>query len=91
MPIPAPVTLNELHAFVADGVLIRRGMIPDELLQPAAHLVDTWMREHYDPTRLTAYTNQTFAPDLASHPDLLGLFHDGGLHELVTQLLHPAP
>ncbi|MFF1442496.1 hypothetical protein [Streptomyces sp. NPDC058295] len=48
------------------------------------------MREHYDPARLIAYTNQTFAPDLAGHPGLLGLFHDSGLHELVTQLLHPA-
>ncbi|MDX3528965.1 phytanoyl-CoA dioxygenase family protein [Streptomyces sp. ID05-39B] len=91
MPVPAPLTRNELHTFVADGVLIRRGMIPARLLQPAAHLVDAWMREHYDPTRLTAYTNQTFAPNLAGHPDLLGLFHDSGLHELVTQLLHPSP
>ncbi len=72
-------------------VLSRRGMIPDELLRPAAHLVDAWMREHYDPARLIAYTNQTFAPDLGGHPDLLGLFHDSGLRELVTQLLYPAP
>ncbi|WP_236067189.1 phytanoyl-CoA dioxygenase family protein [Streptomyces brasiliscabiei] len=91
MPMPAPLALNELHTFVADGVLIRRGLIPDRLLQPAARLVDAWMCEHYDPARLTAYTNQTFAPDLADHPDLLGLYNDSGLHQLVTQLLHPAP
>ncbi|MEU1193065.1 phytanoyl-CoA dioxygenase family protein [Streptomyces sp. NPDC005859] len=91
MPMPASLTLNDLRTFVADGVLIGRGLIPDGLLHPAAHLVDAWMREHYDPTRLTAYTNQTFAPDLAGHPALLGLYNDSGLHPLVTRLLCPAP
>ncbi|MCX4461159.1 phytanoyl-CoA dioxygenase family protein (plasmid) [Streptomyces sp. NBC_01340] len=90
MPNSAPLSQDELHQFVTDGALTRRSLIPERLLQPAARLVDTWMREEYDPSRLTGYTNRTFAPDLASHPDLLGLYHRSGLHELVAQLLHPA-
>ncbi|MEV1040470.1 phytanoyl-CoA dioxygenase family protein [Streptomyces sp. NPDC050204] len=87
---PAPFTPLELRRFVTDGVLIRRGLVPEQILGPAARRVSTWMRHEYDAARLAGYTNQTFAPSLARHPDLLGLYHHSGLHELVTQLMHPA-
>ncbi|MFF1714391.1 phytanoyl-CoA dioxygenase family protein [Streptomyces sp. NPDC058268] len=90
MPSATPWSGDELERFVNDGVLIRRGLINGPLLTRAASLIDGWLRDTYDAQRLTAYTNRSFAPELEDHPDLLALYGDSGVAELVRQLLHPA-
>ncbi|MFF2025037.1 phytanoyl-CoA dioxygenase family protein [Streptomyces sp. NPDC058171] len=81
---------NELRRFVDDGALIRRGLIPRDLLSRARDLVGDWLEEAYDPARLTAYTERSFAPELEQHSDLLALYQRSGLTELAGDLLRPA-
>ncbi|MFE6101278.1 phytanoyl-CoA dioxygenase family protein [Streptomyces laurentii] len=81
---------SERRRFIDDGVLIRRRAVRGPLRTRATVLVDHWLRDAYDPQQLTAYTNRSFAPELEDHPDLLALYHDGPLADLVGQLLHPA-
>ncbi|MFI5804447.1 phytanoyl-CoA dioxygenase family protein [Streptomyces sp. NPDC051561] len=92
MPISGPPEWSptELDRFVTDGILIRRAVISGPLLVRAAALVDGWMSTAYDPARLNAYTNRSFAPELEDHPDLLALYDGSGISTLVHQLLHPA-
>ncbi|MFC4512190.1 phytanoyl-CoA dioxygenase family protein [Streptomyces ehimensis] len=84
------LTEDDRTTFVRDGVLIRRRLLHGDHLGRAAALIDDWYRNRYRAEDLTAYTNRTFAPELDRHPDLLALFHDGGLADLAEQLLGPA-
>ncbi|MFD7958453.1 phytanoyl-CoA dioxygenase family protein [Streptomyces ardesiacus] len=81
---------DEQRRFVDDGVLIRRGLVHSDVLSRARDLVSGWLNEAYDPARLPAYTNRSFAPELEEHPDLLALYHRSGLAELAEDLLRPA-
>lgn len=87
----APWSTTELHRFVSDGLLIRRGLITGPPLTAAADLITGWYHEEFAPERLASYTNRTFAPSLEDHPDVLALYHNSGVGDLVNQLLHPAP
>ncbi|MCA1223875.1 phytanoyl-CoA dioxygenase family protein [Streptomyces sp. 8L] len=80
----------ERRRFVDDGVLIRRGLVHGTVLSRARDLVGRWQAEAYDPSRLIAYTNRSFAPELDEHPALLALYHRSGLVELAGDLLRPA-
>ncbi|MEU2856103.1 phytanoyl-CoA dioxygenase family protein [Streptomyces syringium] len=84
------LTEGDRHDFVRDGVLIRRRFVQGARLQQAAALVQDWYRTGFQPQEMRAYTNRTFAPELADHPDLLDLYQGSGLAEVVGQLLHPA-
>ncbi|MGW0475886.1 hypothetical protein [Streptomyces coeruleorubidus] len=68
--MPSPVTWSddERRRFVDDGVLIRRGLVHGAVLSKARALVGGWLAEAYDPARLTAYTERSFAPELEEHP-----------------------
>ncbi|WP_371665832.1 phytanoyl-CoA dioxygenase family protein [Streptomyces sp. NBC_01241] len=83
-------TDDERRRFVDDAVLIRRGLVDGAVLSRARDLVGGWLTEAYDPARLTAYTERSFAPDLEEHPDLLALYQRSGLAELAVDLLRPA-
>lgn len=90
--MPSPVTWSddERRQFVDDGVLIRRGLVHGAVLSKARALVGGWLAEAYDPARLTAYTERSFAPELEEHPDLLAPYWRSGLAELAGDLLRPA-
>ncbi|WP_367132931.1 MULTISPECIES: phytanoyl-CoA dioxygenase family protein [Streptomyces] len=90
MPASIALTDSDRHDFVRDGVLVRRRFVQGVRLQQAADLVHDWYRTSFQPHAVTAYTNRTFAPELADHPDLLALYRGSGLAEIVAQLLHPA-
>ncbi|MEU9068918.1 phytanoyl-CoA dioxygenase family protein [Streptomyces sp. NPDC048306] len=90
MPRPLTWSGDERRRFVDDGVLIRRGLIHGTVLSRARGLVGSWLTEAYDPARLTAYTERSFAPELEEHPDLLALYQRSGLAELAEDLLRPA-
>ncbi|WP_329612566.1 phytanoyl-CoA dioxygenase family protein [Streptomyces brevispora] len=90
--MPRSVTLSdeERRRFVDDGVLIRRGLVHGAMLAQARELVGRWMTKAYDPARLTAYTERSFAPELEEHPDVLALYQRSGLGELAGDLMRPA-
>ncbi|MFJ4973033.1 phytanoyl-CoA dioxygenase family protein [Streptomyces sp. NPDC088755] len=90
MPRPEIWSADEESRFVDDGVLIRRGLVHGNLLSRARDLVGGWLTEAYDPARLTAYTERSFAPELEDHPDLLALYQHSGLVELAEDLLRPS-
>ncbi|MFM9542566.1 phytanoyl-CoA dioxygenase family protein [Streptomyces turgidiscabies] len=81
------LTYEEKAGFARDGVAVRRGLVPDDLIARASSLIDGWVREEMDASQISAYTQRTFAPELGQHPDLLGLFSDSGAEELATDLL----
>ncbi|WP_329612621.1 phytanoyl-CoA dioxygenase family protein [Streptomyces brevispora] len=87
-----PVTWNDedRRRFINDGVLIRRGLVHGDLVSQARDLVGGWLNEAYDPARLAAYTERSFAPELEEHPDLLALYRRSGLAELAGDLVSPA-
>lgn len=82
-----PLTRDELADFARDGLLIKRGTISQDFVEPAASLVQDWYRERMNPAEITAYTQKTFAPELGTHPTLLALFTRSGILDLVTSLL----
>ncbi|WP_145502622.1 phytanoyl-CoA dioxygenase family protein [Streptomyces sp. CFMR 7] len=90
MPRPEIWSNDEQSLFVDDGVLVRRGLVHGNLLSRARDLVGGWLNEAYDPARLTAYTERSFAPELEDHPDLLALYQHSGLVELAEDLLRPS-
>ncbi|WP_255306180.1 phytanoyl-CoA dioxygenase family protein [Streptomyces sp. Wb2n-11] len=90
MPRPMTWSDEERRRFVDDGVLIRHGLVHGSVLSRARDLVGGWLAEAYDPARLTAYTERSFAPELEEHPDLLALYQRSGLAELAGDLLRPA-
>ncbi|MFB4420646.1 phytanoyl-CoA dioxygenase family protein [Streptomyces sp. QL37] len=90
MPRPQTWSDDERRRFLDDGVLVRRGLIHGEVLSRARDLVSDWLAEAYDPARLTAYTERSFAPELEKHPDLLAVYQRSGLAELAGDLLRPA-
>lgn len=82
-----PFTSEERAAFMRDGLVIRRGFVPEDLVARASSRIGRWLSEEMDPSQIAAYTQRTFAPELGGHPDLLGLFSDSGARELAAGLL----
>ncbi|MEU6353134.1 phytanoyl-CoA dioxygenase family protein [Streptomyces sp. NPDC047072] len=81
------LTREEKTSFVRDGLAVRRGLVPADLIARASSLIGGWVREEMDSSQISAYTQRTFAPELGQHPDLLGLFSNSGAEELATELL----
>ncbi|TCR22903.1 phytanoyl-CoA dioxygenase family protein [Streptomyces sp. BK205] len=81
------LTHDEKAGFVRDGIAVRRGLVPENLITRAKSLIDDWVREQMDASQISAYTQRTFAPELGQHPDLLDLFANSGAVELATELL----
>lgn len=69
-----PLAPDELAAFVADGVITKRGFVAPELIDRAAALVTDWYHTDMDQSQLVDYTQRTFAPEFGDHEDLLALF-----------------
>ncbi|MGW5688895.1 phytanoyl-CoA dioxygenase family protein [Nonomuraea sp. NPDC003754] len=90
MPVHTPFSLADQHAFIHDGLLIRRGLIPDALLQTAQAHIDDWYERDLNAARIETYTQKTFAPELGSHSDLLALYTASGAISLAAQLVQPA-
>jgi ectoine hydroxylase-related dioxygenase (phytanoyl-CoA dioxygenase family) len=82
-----PLTHDELTTFTTDGMIIRRGFVPSDLIERASTLIDHWYRDAMDQTQLVTYTQRTFAPELGGHPELLALLTDSGVGSLVEGLL----
>ncbi|MEV6598810.1 phytanoyl-CoA dioxygenase family protein [Actinoplanes sp. NPDC051346] len=83
----AHLTAHEKDTFIRDGIIVRRNAIPPELIVTARQLIDRWLSRDMDLTRVDAYTQRTFAPDLGDHPDILALFDQSGVADLVASLI----
>lgn len=77
---------DELNAFAADGMIVKRGFIAPELVERAAGIVTDWYQSDMDQRRVNDYTQRTFAPELGDHPDVLALFTKSGVENLVSEL-----
>jgi hypothetical protein len=82
-----PLTPDELCAFRRDGMIARRAFVAPTLVERAADLVSAWYHNEMDQAQLAMYTQRTFAPDLGSHPDVLALFTESGVANLVNELV----
>jgi hypothetical protein len=67
------LTSDEKDTFRRDGVLIRRAAFSPDTAAEARKLIGDWYHDHLDASRVTEYTQRTFAPGLGSHPALLRL------------------
>ena len=86
------LTMEDAPAFIDDGILVRRGLVPHELTRRARERIMAWYREEMDTGLIHQYTQRTFAPQMGSHPDLLALFDNLGVVDLVNGLIgEPAP
>jgi hypothetical protein len=90
MPVQHALSLADQHAFIRDGLLIRCGLIPADLLQTAQARINDWYERDLNAARIENYTQKTFAPELGNHPDLLALYTATGASRLAAELLHPA-
>lgn len=81
------LTATEKTAFAQDGLLVRRGAVPADLITRAQELVTHWYRTSMNPELLHTYTQRTFAPELGNHPDLLALFDQSPAADLARELL----
>lgn len=81
------LTESELNVFRRDGVLIRRGAIPEHLWRPALALIEEHLPAHPDAAQLAAFTQRTFTPELERHPVLLSLLTDSPAWPLACDLL----
>lgn len=82
-----PLSAEELARFTTDGMIIKRGFVPPELVERAQTLIDTWYREAMDQAQLATYTQRTFAPELGNHPDIMALLTDSGIADLLDALI----
>jgi hypothetical protein len=82
-----PLTMEELTTFTTNGMIVRREAVPRELVNRAHSLITEWYRSDMDHSRLVDYTQRTFAPDLGNHPDILALFGQSGVADLVGELV----
>jgi hypothetical protein len=81
------LTPQETAAFARDGAIVRRTFVPDRLVDRVRSSVDGWYRTEMDPALIDSYTQRTFAPDLGNDHDVLALFHESGVADLVTSLV----
>jgi len=81
------VTGDEKDTFRRDGVLIRRAAFSPDAAAEAGKLIGDWYHDHLDASRVTEYTQRTFAPDLGSHPALLRLLTATGAWDTAAGLL----
>jgi len=81
------LTPQETAAFVQDGAVVRRAFVPGRLVDRVRSSVDGWYRTEMDPALISSYTQRTFAPDLGNDHDVLALFHESGVADLVTSLV----
>ena len=86
MPI-ATLSPQEKTEFMRDGAIVRRGFVPAHLVDRARSIIDAWYRTEMEPGLIGSYTQRTFAPELGGHHDLLALFHESGVADLVTSLV----
>jgi hypothetical protein len=82
----ASLTDADKHAFLRDGLIVKRGAVAPARTTAARVLIDSWCRTSMDTGLLTRYTQRTFAPELGGHPDLLALFHHSGAAQLASEL-----
>ncbi|HEV2378087.1 MAG TPA: phytanoyl-CoA dioxygenase family protein [Streptosporangiaceae bacterium] len=82
-----PLDADELTAFAANGIIIKRGFVAPELVGKATSLVTEWYRTAMDQSQLAEFTQRTFAPHLGSHPDVLALFTNSGIADLTRTLV----
>lgn len=80
-------TERELTAFAINGTLVKRGFVPLARIVQATSLIEDWYQHRMSESDLTSYTQKTFAPELGSHPALLGLFTETKVTDLATELL----
>lgn len=78
---------EELNTFRTNGLIIKPGFVRPDLVQRATALVTDWYRNDMDRSQLVGYTQRTFAPDLGGHPDILALFDNSGVADIVRDLL----
>lgn len=81
------LSTTDRAAFMANGMIAKRELVPQNLVERAAGLVNMWYRNEMDRTQLAAYTQRTFAPELGGHPDLLALFGASSVADLVKNLV----
>lgn len=82
-----PITPQEKAEFVRNGAIIRRRFVPPRLIGQARTMIDDWYQTGMEPERINAYTERTFAPELGSHRDLLALYRNSGVADLVASLV----
>jgi hypothetical protein len=81
------LTPQETAAFARDGAVIRRAFVADHLVNRVRSSIDDWYRTEMDPALINSYTQRTFAPNLGNDHDVLALFHESGVADLVTSLV----
>ncbi len=81
------ITRQEKAEFLRDGTIIRRGLVPPQLVSRARAMIDDWYQTGMEPERISAYTERTFAPELGSDRDVLALYHESGVGDLVAALI----
>src|SRR5689334_12227228 len=81
------VTPEDKATFVRDGAIVRRRFVPATLVDRARDMVNDWWQNRMQPARIDEYTQRTFAPEIGDHRDLLALYHESGVAELVAALV----
>ncbi|GAA4900432.1 phytanoyl-CoA dioxygenase family protein [Streptomonospora salina] len=82
-----PLTTEEKATFKQDGVLVRRGLANPEQVKRAVSLIESSYREAMAPDDIPAYSQRTFAPELAEHAELLALYTETGAAAHAADLL----
>ncbi|MEE6260167.1 phytanoyl-CoA dioxygenase family protein [Plantactinospora sonchi] len=83
----AAITPHEMAQFVREGIVIRRNFVDSELVDRARLLINGWYQGKMQSDLIESYTQRTFAPELGTHPDMLALFHESGIFNLVASLV----
>jgi hypothetical protein len=83
------LTQDQIRSFEQSGVLKLEQAVPPDLLRTACELVNGWMGDGFDRSRLEEYTNRTFAPELGTDPRLLAVFNESRLRSDCESLIGP--
>jgi Phytanoyl-CoA dioxygenase (PhyH) len=81
------LTDTELSSFRRDGVIIRRGAVPEDTWRQALDLIEANYPAQASADQIAAYTKRTFTPQLERHPTLLRLLTESAAWPLACDLL----
>lgn len=81
------VAMDDRDSLKEQGFVRIPQAVSPELASAALRRINTSLGAGIDPARLKEFQQQSFCPDLRSHPELLDLFNQSGLRELANRLI----
>jgi ectoine hydroxylase-related dioxygenase (phytanoyl-CoA dioxygenase family) len=87
MAAVALIDARQRAAFARDGYLVVPGVVRQDAVDAALQVANHWLDDGFDSTQRATYHSQSFAPERAADPEIVGLFTDSPAAALTEALV----